>query len=95
MKKSKFAVEKNVYTIKFIPLSNLVPNKWISWFYDMISQDAPFSWGDNNRTLVTASRLADHAEAGFANQDNIEETEIEKWLTEVRKLGNTYIDLEN
>ena len=95
MKKSKFDKDTNKYVVCFIPITRLVPAGWISWFYDMISQDAPFSWGDNNRTLITASRLADHAEAGFANQDNIEETEIEKWLTEVRKLGNTYIDLEN
>ena len=89
-------------TCKFVRLTTLVPKKWSGWFYDQISTDAPFSWGDNNRTLVTANRLADHAEECFESyRENdvvvvrAEEKEIEKWLAGIRKMGNTYIDLEN
>ena len=47
-------------TCGFIPISGLVPKAWASWFYCAISENAPFSWGDNNRSLLTDSALAQH-----------------------------------
>lgn len=49
-------------TAKFVSLSEIVPKDWDSWFYTAISEDAPFSWGDNNRTLVDATSFGHHAE---------------------------------
>lgn len=49
-------------TAKFISLSDIVPKDWESWFYTAISEDAPFSWGDNNRTLVDAISFGHHAQ---------------------------------
>ena len=95
MAKSKFIVE----TIKFIPITKLVPEKWQGWFYDMLSQNAPFSWGDNNRSIITATRLANHAEDCLDieqhDADTITQAEVDEWVEEVRKLGDMYIDLEN
>ena len=88
-------------TCKFIPISKLVPKKWMGWFYDVISQNAPFTWGDNNRTLITANRLANHAKECLDNDldndhdDLTTQKEADKWVAEVRKLGATLIDLEN
>ena len=83
-------------TLKFIPITKIVPERWSGWFYDMLSSNAPFTWGDNNRSLITATRLADHAESVFEGAgDDYDEKETDKWLAEVRKLGETLIDLEN
>lgn len=50
----------DVQTCKFVCVTDLVPEEWNGWFYDLISEDAPFSWGDNNRTMVSAERFAEH-----------------------------------
>lgn len=51
-----------IETTKFVELSTIVPDVWKDWFFNDISENAPFSWGDNNRTLVSAERFKDHAE---------------------------------
>jgi len=96
---SKFMTEENVETTQYIPITQIVPEKWGCWFYDMLSNNAPFSWGDNNRTLITAERLANHAEECLdieLNEDgDITQKEVDEWIAEVRKLDPMYIDLEN
>jgi hypothetical protein len=88
-------------TIKIIEISDVVPQAWIGWFYGTISEDAPFSWGDNNRTLVTAERLHDHCVDRLDfDIDELEEMElnqvdIDNFLRGLEDLGQTYIDLEN
>jgi hypothetical protein len=49
-----------IQTAKFIELSTIIPQSWKDWFYCDISENAPFSWGDNNRTLIDADRFLDH-----------------------------------
>ena len=84
-------------TVSFVPVTAIVPKKWASWFYDAISSNAPFSWGDNNRTLVTAERFANHVEETVFNgsNDDISEEEIKPFLDMLRANSLTYIDLEN
>ena len=88
-------------TIECIPCTSLVPRTWDNWFWSLISDSAPFSWGDNNRTLVTAVRFARHAESRMeSDPDLCEHNGVLKrayraWLRDVRTLGDTYIDLEN
>ena len=48
-------------TAKYVELSEIVPSEWETWFFNDLSENAPFSWGDNNRTLVSAERFKDHA----------------------------------
>jgi len=46
-----------VETVRSIPLSTLgLPDE----IYEALAEDAPFSWGDNDRTLVRPSRVAEH-----------------------------------
>lgn len=86
---------------EYIPMTAIVPKGWESWMWNVLSEDAPFSWGDNNRTLVRASRVADHIEDGLENDSDFcaENGKLlpkyKAWLRDVRALGETYIDLEN
>ena len=59
-------------------------------FYESLSNDAPFSWGDNNRTLVTAQRVMNHmVERGM------DEEYPEVYNTLASLPEGSYIDLEN
>ena len=90
MKKNKIKLE----TCEFIPLTALIPEKWVDWFYERISENAPFSWGDNNRTLVDADAFARHCDNRDLT-DNASEKEVKKFMDMLNELGQTYIDLEN
>jgi hypothetical protein len=79
----------------FIEVSDLVPKSWLSWFWTLISEKAPFNWGDNNRTLVTADAFADHCEARLLDCDETSQAAKTKFLNKLRDLGETYLDLEN
>lgn len=45
---------------RFVPVSLLLEEGSRDWFYSAISENAPFSWGDNDRTLIRAKRLKDY-----------------------------------
>jgi len=47
---------------RFVPLSLLIEEELSEWFYSAISESAPFSWGDNDRTLIRPKRLKSHLE---------------------------------
>ena len=79
-----------VQTCEFVSATDLVPRRWNNWFWAQISDNAPFSWGDNNRSMVTASDFARHCEERL--DDSVK---VKRWLKKVRALGETYIDLEN
>jgi len=86
--------------LTYIEISDLVPQEWAHWFYCALSSNAPFSWGDNNRTLVTAERLHDHCVdclEDIAEDEDIEvnQMDIDNFLRVLENLGLTYIDLEN
>ena len=51
----------------------------------------PFSWGDNNHSLVDADTIA----AEMEQLDESEGEQIAKAIRRLRKLGQTYIDFEN
>ena len=79
----------------FIEVSDLVPKSWVSWFWSLISEQSPFDWGNNNRTLVTADAFADHCEARLLDCDETSQAAKTKFLNKLRELGQRYIDLEN
>jgi len=83
-------MKHNVQTCQFISATDLVPKSWGGFFWELISEDAPFSWGDNNRSLVTAADFADHCAARLDDSPK-----VQQWLDEVRALGQRYIDLES
>jgi len=85
--------------VKFFEITSIVPSDWSHWFFQAISENAPFSWGDNNRTLVTAERLHDHCvdalEDATGDFEGINQVDIDNFLRQLEELGQTYIDLEN
>jgi hypothetical protein len=85
-----------VETCQFIRATNLVPKNWHNWFFYLFSEDAPFSWGDNNRTLITAERFYNHAK-DILDSDDLQASKKNKdnFLKKIKNLGSTYIDLEN
>jgi hypothetical protein len=87
-----------VHCTEFIELSRLVPKSWIFWFYNTISDNAPFSWGDNNRTLINANFFYTHCENRIMDLSESESTTYgakREWLKKISNLGQMYIDLEN
>jgi hypothetical protein len=87
-KKKTDAVPK--HTCTYVRVSDLAPKAWRGWFWEQISDNAPFSWGDNDRTLVTASRFAAHCE-----QRLLYSMGVRRFMKRLHALGETYIDLES
>jgi hypothetical protein len=52
--------------------------------------DSPFSWGCNNRSMVTASSLADYLQIKLGNEPLYVAV-----IESLRELGELYVDLEN
>ena len=77
-------------TVEFVEMTSIVPEHWTFWFYAVISEDAPFSWGDNNRSMVTADDFARHCEERLDDSP-----QVKKWLKKIYTLGQMYIDLES
>jgi non-ribosomal peptide synthetase component F len=59
-------------------------------FWESFSSSCPFTWGDCNRSLVTAEAFADHCQEVLPDTEN-----SKKFLEAIRDLGQTYIDMEN
>lgn len=91
-------MQKLIKTCEFVEVSTVVPESWASWFWETISDNAPFSWGDNNRSLVCACDFRRHCEARLldaADDEEVPQRDIDIFLDKLRGLGTTYIDLEN
>lgn len=80
-------------TCEFVAASDIVPPALAPEFWSEFSENAPFSWGDNNRTLVTASRFYDHCKAALG--DELQGPETDEFYALLEIMGETYIDLEN
>ena len=75
-----------LHSCEFVSLSEVLTSDLPE---DLLS-DSDFSWGSNNRTLVTASALADDI------QKHAEETPaVTRLLRRLCVLGETYVDLES
>jgi hypothetical protein len=88
-----------IQSCKFICVTDIVPKEWTSWFYTAISEGAPFSWGDNNRTMVDAMSFAQHVQQVIDIHDE-EEINKKDLIEFYNTLGilekkQVYIDLEN
>jgi hypothetical protein len=77
----------------YINAEDLLPKTWIrNGIWGTLSSDAPFSWGDNDITLVTASRFADHIEDAL--QDEVDKSTLTKVLKKIKAQGEVYVNLE-
>lgn len=81
-------------TCKFVELSNLVPSSCTPEFYVRISENAPFSWGDNNRTLIAPGDLAEYIEEVFFTHEYKEDVEgmpeadVRKIIQDLKEINN-------
>ena len=84
-------MKPKIYTCKYICVSDIAP-KWAikEDFWAKVSEGAPFTWGDNNHSLVTASDFARWCEEVLDDS-----RKVKTWLKKIRELGEMYIDLEN
>jgi len=80
------------HTATFYPITDIVDRSGVDseGFYQTLSDDAPFSWGDNNRTLVTAQRIMNHMVERGMDEDY---PEVYNTLASLPE--GSYIDLEN
>jgi hypothetical protein len=78
-----------VDTCKFVRSSDVFEGLGVAW--DLFSDLSKFSWGDNNRSLVSARRIYEvmhDADDGCLAQ-------VTEVLFRLEKLGDTLVDLEN
>ena len=76
----------NINNTNFVSLSDLVPADF-DWFWDMIDcNSAPFSYGDNDLSLVNGKRLAEWLEDCFEGWNEGANT------TATKEAWNKFID---
>lgn len=82
------------HTCSFVKASDLF--KGLSTLWDICADsNPPFTWGDNNRSLVTAVTILDHLDL-IGLEAGKEEKQLETLRKRVEKIGlDTYVDLEN
>lgn len=81
-------------SVEFIEASDLTRDyAWGPDFWEIFCASSPFSLGDNNRTLVTASRFLDRVDNCLL--DCIPSEELNRLVEKLEALGETYIELEN
>lgn len=88
-----------IKTCQFVEANELVPPDWTPWFWSAVSENAPFTWGDNNRSMITAIDFAIHCEEALevyaVETPKVKSSEVTAFIKMLRSLGDTYIDLEN
>jgi len=42
-----------VQSIPFVQAVDVVPKQWHSWFWNVIADGAPFTWGDNDYSIIS------------------------------------------
>ena len=85
-------------TCEFVEATALIPREWDAWFWVKISDNAPFSWGDNDRSMVCACDFRRHCEDRLldaAYDEDVPQEEIDQFLEMLGELGTLYVDLEN
>ena len=85
--------------VKHVAMSQVMPDDWHSWIFCAVSENAPFSWGDNNLSLVSAERFLNHLEdvLDLHDDENTIKEHKESVIDTLNYLSNKniYIDLES
>jgi len=77
---------------RFVAASSIIPKAAIkAGFWEIVSENAPFSWGGNSHALVSAKRFAEHCENAYAGRPAL--PAILRRLRELDELA-VYVDLE-
>lgn len=84
-----------INTCRFVTVNDLIPDSW-DWFFEAVGEDAPFSWGDNNRSLVDVDTFYRHCELRILGEGYTADCAVRAWLKKVAAIPpDVYIDLEN
>jgi len=87
-----------IQTVQYIPVTQLIPTQMVKQgFWEVISESAPFTWGDADHTLIPAYVLGHHIES---HQDCLADSGInhrrtDRLLRKLRDLDETFVDMEN
>lgn len=82
-----------IKTVEYVELKSVLPRRHRCWFFEALaSTQPPFSWGDDDRSLVAAVRLQAWCE--YAMPKSTQKT-LSRFYGRLRKLGSTLVDLEN
>jgi hypothetical protein len=87
-------ISPKVQACCFVNASDIIPEEITREFWSVLSENAPFSWGDNNKSLVCAIDLAHHLREIEDNFGFPTET-LNAILQELDSLEETYVDLES
>lgn len=84
----KKLLKVRVHCCEFVFASDLFKNHKTLW-REFCESSPPFSWGDNNRSLVTIDSILNHlAYVGIAHSD--------RFINRCNQIGlQMYVDLEN
>jgi hypothetical protein len=87
-------------TLQSVGVTQIIPKEWEDWIWTGLSDNAPFSWGDNNHSLVDAFSFGDHLDSVLDyHQDDYEDV-IKEYRQAVfdtinyLEANKIYIDLE-
>ena len=98
------SLQSMIEACEYVPASELVPPEWCDWFWATVVDNAPFSWGDNNRTLVAFDDFLLHVDDridGDGAPPKGLKRKYKRWrewmqgLCDEANHGPVYIDLEN
>lgn len=86
--------------VKYVAMSQIIPEDWHDWFFTALSQSSTFTWGDTNFSLVHADRFMDEVEDILDSEDEMEHNIAEHRGAVIDTLNylsnkNIYIDLES
>ena len=81
-----------IHTCEYVELTD-VRGHDLDDYWELVVEDAPFSWGDNNRSMVTASSLRYHLEDRLCDYQN--KKAVKRVIAVLAALGETYVDLES
>lgn len=89
-------------TLKSVGATQIIPEQWEDFIWTGLSEDAPFSWGDNNHTLVDAPSFKEALESvlDFHSDDEDYEKDIKEHrqavydILEYLEAEKIFVDLE-
>ena len=86
-------------TLRATPVSMILPPEWRDWVWTAISEGAPFSWGDNNHSLVDPLDFGDHLQDVMEvwKDDDFAESDEAKRVFEILTYlhqNHIFVDLE-
>ena len=84
-------MKNNIETCRYVRVSKLFKGLEQLWEC-LVESDPPFTWGDNNMSMVSIQALVEHMDK-WARDDDKQMNELRKRLAKLP--ADVYLDLEN